>query len=156
MPSRPEDLAEWKSKQYVVIARAGMAVPSHEMSQEQIFELMMTQFKHHVSALRIPNGIPKNIYFRTCKHLEDNITNKEMHTGLSLWRKFSAIKKYVNNNITSIFVKHLGPDGNPPSGHTMDNVLLKTRKDLYEAEQEISKAKSKNPATFKKKPFKIT
>ena len=156
MPVNSELLAGVKSKQYVLFARAGVAVPSHDMFQEQIHDAMMTQFKHHVSSAKLTPGTPKNIYYRTLKHLDVEVTNKDFHTGISLWRKFSSIKKYVNNNITSIFVKHLGPDGQPPSGHTMENVLLKTRKDLFEAEQESSRAKSKNPAGHKKIGFKIT
>ena len=50
-------------------------------------------------------------------------------------------------------MKHLGPDGQPPSGQTKADIFKKTRRDLFLAEQEESKAKSKNPASFKKKPF---
>lgn len=153
MPVNSQLLAEVKSRQYVLIARAGMAVPTQEMTSEQIYESMMTQFKHHVATVRLASGRPKNLFFRTSRHLEKEVSDKELRTGTSLWRKLKAIKKYVNNNITSIFVKNLGPDGQPPSGHTMDNVLLETRNQLYDAEQEISRNKSRNPGLFKFKPF---
>lgn len=156
MPVNSELLAEVKSKQYVLIARAGMAVPTQEMSSIDIYKAMMKQFIEHAALVRLSAGTPKNIFFRTSRHLDQEVSNKDLHTGVSLWRKFKAIRKYINNNITSIFVKNLGPDGKPPSGHTMENILLKTRRQLYESEQELSRANSKNPGVYKCKPFKAT
>ena len=49
------------------------------------------------------------------------------HNGATLWRKYAAIKKDVNNNITSIYVKHLGPDGQPPSGQTKADIFKKLK-----------------------------
>jgi hypothetical protein len=152
-------LADIKSKQYMLIARAGMAIPSYEMSADQIHANMMTQFKYHVESFKLPpnlSAMPKERLFRTSNHLATEARSKDMHTGLSLWRKYSQIKKYVKSMITPIMNRHLGPDGNPPSGHNMESILFMTRQHLYEAEQLLSKNKSKNPAAFVMRPFKVS
>ena len=111
-----------KSKQFVLISRAGMAVPSYEMSAEQIHRNMSTQFRNHVENYRMPNMLakfPRNNFFRTCKHLTKVVQGKYIHTGVSLWRKFAQIRKYVNNVITPAYAKNLGPNGQLPSGFTI-------------------------------------
>lgn len=156
MPVSSDLLAEIKSRQNVLICKAGLAVPSYEMSAEKIQETILEQFKHHCKNEKYSAGQPTNLYFRTSKHCDKDVSEKDFHTGLSLWRKYSSIKKYVNNMITPLFAKCLGPDGLPPSGHNMENVLLKCRKMVFDAEQQQSKAKSKNPSQFKVKTFKPT
>lgn len=158
MLKNPRLLHDIKSKQFMLIAKAGMAVPSYEMSAEQIYDNMSTQYKCHVENYKLPQhlgNMPKERLFRTQKHLHKTVSNKDMHTGMSLWRKFAQIKKYVINVITSLYVKNLGPDGLLPSGSNKDNVLFKTRQHLFEAEQLISKSKSKNPALYKMKEFDV-
>ena len=153
MPGSSELLHEVKSQQNVLIARAGLSVPGHEMHGEEINNAMFTQFKYHVLNSRHTLDAPQDTFLRSARHLDVTCGEKDYHNGVSLWRKYSSIKKYVNNNITSIYVKHLGPDGKPPSGQTKADILKMTRRDLFNAEQEESKAKSRNPGTFKKKPF---
>ena len=153
MPPSSELLHEVKSQQNVLIARAGLSVPGHEMHGEDLNSAMFTQFKYHVLNSRHTLDAPENTFLRSSRHLDATCGDKDFHNGGTLWRKYVAIKKYVNNNITSIYVKHLGPDGQPPSGQTKADIFKKTRRDLFLAEQEESKAKSKNPASFKKKPF---
>ena len=102
MPVDSELLAGVKSKQYVLFARAGVAVPSHDMFQEQIHDAMMTQFKHHVSSAKLTPGTPKNIYYRTLKHLDIEVTNKDFHTGISLWRKFSSIHLHLRQTFGTV------------------------------------------------------
>lgn len=154
MPYSSELLAEVKSQQNVLITRAGLAVPSHDMHGKDIDIAMFDQFTNHVNITRHNFAdAPLDTFLRSSRHLDATCTDKDYHTGSTLWRKFAAIKKYVNNNITPIYVKLLGPDGKPPSGHTKENVLLKTRRNLFLSEQEESKSRSKNPLTFKAKPF---
>lgn len=154
MPQKDDELQQIKSKQYVLIAKAGLSILSAEMDSKTIFHQMFKQFKAHVDKIKLPPHYSKDIFFRTSGHLQDIVTAKEMHDGSSLWRKYSAIKKYINNQITPIFVKFLGPDGKPPSGQNMESVLLQTKKALYEQEQLAAKARSKHPPSFKMKPFK--
>ena len=159
MASESEKLAMVKSKQYVLICRAGLAIPTYEMSADQIHEHMLTQYRHHVEKYRLPPHLvkmSKDRLFRTNKHLHSTVTEKDLRTGMSLWRKFASIKKYIVNVITPIYNKNLGSDSKLPSGFNMDSILFKTRQHLYEAEQLKSKEKSKNPAAFKMTDFKVT
>jgi hypothetical protein len=147
-----------KSKQFMLISKAGMAVPSFEMSSDKIHDNMLIQYKYHVESYKLPpnlSSMPKERLFRTNKHLAKDVTNKDMHSGVSLWRKYGQIKKYVLNSITPIYMKNLGPDGQLPSGCNKENVLFITRQHLFEAEQLVSKGKSKTPANYKMKPFDI-
>jgi hypothetical protein len=47
-----------KSKQCVLIAKAGMAVPTYDMSSERLHEHIMT-FKHHVENYKLPANLAK-------------------------------------------------------------------------------------------------
>ena len=154
MPVSNEELFSIKSKQYVLIARAGLSLPSHEMDSKSIHAKMFIQFKYHVERVNLPQGFAKNTFFRTSRHLDEAVTDKEIHNGASLWRKFCAIKKYINNQITPIYVSLLGPDGLPPSGQTKETTLFNTKKILYKQEQLATKARSKHPPSYKLKPFK--
>lgn len=159
MPEKSSILADIKSKQFLLICKAGLAVPSYEMSAEQINDAMMRQYKHHVESYKLPpnlSGMPKERLFRTANHLMEKAAPKDMHTGMSLWRKYGQIKKYIVNIITPVMNKNLGPDGLLPSGRSMENVLFMTRQHLYEKEQLISKQKSKNPSAYVIKPFKVS
>ena len=153
MPVSNEELYSIKFKQYVLIARAGLSLPSHEMDSASIFANMFIQFKRHLERVKLPQGFAKNNFFRTSKHLDKAVTDKKIHDGASLWRKFCAIKKYVNNQITPTYVSLLGPDGLPPSGQTKETVLFNTKRILYKHEQLAAQARSKHPPSYKLKPF---
>ena len=154
MPPSSEELADIKSKQYVLITRAGLSIPSSEMDSKTIFAKMLEQFDYHVKRVKLPQGLAKNTYYRTSRHLDETVTEKEIHDGQSLWRKFSAIKKFVNNQITPHYVKLFGPDGLPPSGMNKETILPKTKEALYKAKQLAAKNRSKHPPSFKMKLFK--
>ena len=159
MPEKSSILADVKSKQYLLICKSGLAVPSFEMSAEQINEAMMRQFKHHVEQFKLPThftGLPKERFFRTANHLVEKAAPKDMHTGMSLWRKYGMIKKYILSVLTPTMNKNLGPDGLPPSGKSMEDVLNSTRQQVYAKEQMDSKMKSKNPGIYVMKPFKAS
>jgi hypothetical protein len=75
------------------------------------------------------------------------------HTGISLWRKYADIKKYVTNSITPFYFKCLGKDGLIPSGKSKEEILYKTRELLFKSEQEAAKSRSKNPRGYVVKEF---
>ena len=156
MPQSSELLHDIKSRQNVLITRAGLAVPSNEMKSHEIDEAIMIQFVNHVALIRHNLPCSQDGFLRSSRHCDHTVTEKDLHNGSTLWRKFLSIKKYVNNRITPLYVKNLGPDGQPPSGMTLEDILLKTRKQLHDIEQEESKARSKNPSTFKKRAFSQT
>jgi hypothetical protein len=81
MPVSNEELFSIKSKQYVLIARAGLSLPSHEMDSKSIHAKMFIQFKHHVERVKLPQGFAKNTFFRTSRHLDEAVTDKEIHNG---------------------------------------------------------------------------
>jgi hypothetical protein len=151
-------LNEVKSKQCVLIAKAGMAVPTYDMSSERLDEHIMTQFKHHVENYKLPANLakfPRNNFFRTTKHLAESVSVNDIHTGLSLWRKFASLKKYVNNVITPIYLKNLGPDGLIPSGRNHENILSQTRQHLWESEELVRKQNSKKK-TYELREFRMS
>lgn len=145
-----------KSKQFLLIARAGMSIPSYEMSLAQIQDKMMKQMHDHVAQFSQPSFIrllSKDKYFRTCKFMLNSVDPEDEHTGQSLWRKYADIKKYVINSITPFYHKCLGKDGLIPSGKSKEEILLKTRELLFKSEQEAAKARSKNPRGYVIKEF---
>ena len=87
------------------------------------------------------------------EHLDEVATDKEIHSGASLWRKLCVIKKYIN---APIYVSLLGPDGLPPSGQTKETVPFNTKRILYKHEQLAAQARSKHPPSYKLKPFKLS
>ena len=90
MPPSSEELADIKSKQYVLITRAGLSIPSSGMDSKTIFAKMLEQFDYPVKRVKLSQGLAKNTYYRTSQHLDETVTEKEIHDGQSLWRKFSA------------------------------------------------------------------
>ena len=57
MPQSSELLHEIKSRQNVLICKAGLAVPSQEMNSQQIDEAMMSQFTSHIANIRLSTKI---------------------------------------------------------------------------------------------------
>ena len=47
--------------------------------------------------------------------MNDSTSLDDEHDGISLWRKYADIKRYVINQITPFYVKCLGKDGLIPS-----------------------------------------
>lgn len=140
-------LFEVKSKQYLLIARAGMSVPTIEMGIEQIQDKMLEQFHLYVGKWNPPANlkhIPKTRFFRTNKQLADHAAKSDEHTGMTLWRKYAEIKKYIVNQITPIYAKQMGKDGHLPSGISREEVLLVTREKLFAAEQKLAALKSRS------------
>jgi hypothetical protein len=55
--------------------------------------------------------------------------------GDSLWKRWSSIKKYMNNTLIKTYYEFCGPDGFPPSGKTQDDVFALTLAKLYTIKQ---------------------
>lgn len=149
-------LTDIRSKQFLLIARAGMSIPAYEMTLPQIHVRIMKQFHEHISSFIQPPSlrlVSKDKYFRTCKFMNDTSLPDDEHDGISLWRKFADIKRYVINQITPIYLKCLGKDGLIPSGKSKEEILLKTRQLLFQSEQDTAKSKSKNPRGYVMKDF---
>jgi hypothetical protein len=59
-------LHDVKSKQYLLIARAGLAVPTQEMPIEQLWDQILVQFKCHVEKFELSchlSGLKKEVMF---------------------------------------------------------------------------------------------
>ena len=96
----------------------------------------------------------ENAEWRPITQFWRHINHANKLRGKSLCRKYSAIKNFVNNQITPHYIKLLGPDGLPPSGMNKETILLKTKEALCKAEQLAAKNQPKHPPSFKMKPFK--
>ena len=145
-----------RSKQFLLIARTDMSIPSYEMSLGQIQDKIMTQMHSHESFFIQPSSIrllSKDKYLRTCKYMNATVDADDRHNGISLWRKYADIKKYVTNGITPFYFKCLGKDGLIPSGKFKEEILLKTRELLFKSEQDAAKNRSKNPRGYVVKEF---
>ena len=116
------------------ITRAGLAVPSNEMKSHEIDETIMIQLVNHIDLTHHNLPCSQDAFLRSSRHCDHIVMEKDLHNGSTLWRKYLSIKKYVNNQITPLYVKNLGPDGQPPSGMTLEDILLRTRKQLHDIE----------------------
>lgn len=153
MPIQSLELFNIKSRQYLLITKAALNVPSQEMHSKSIYSCITKQYKAQTDKIKLPQGYAKNIFWRSSRHLDKEVPDSELHDGASLWRKFCAIKKVINNVITPAYVSFLGLDGLPPSGQTKEQILLKTAKLVFDQDQLAARARSKNPAAYKLKPF---
>ena len=99
-------LHDVKAKQYFLIARAGLAVRTEDMSVEQLWEQMYIQFKGHLLKFSFSGhlvNLQKGIMFRKVKHLDEekNIDPSDIHNGTTLWRKYLEIKRYIGSTISA-------------------------------------------------------
>jgi hypothetical protein len=152
-------LNDVKSKQYLLIARAGLAVPTQEMPIEQLWEQILTQYEGHVAKFQFSghlSGLKKEVMFRRTKHLNDekNIVPLEyFHNGMTLWRKYGEIKRYLQNTISSSWDSLMGPDGNIPSGKNLDDMLLRTRELSFMRDEESKEKRSNKKGGYSKEEF---
>lgn len=152
-------LHDVKSKQYLLIARAGLAVPTQEMPIEQLWEQILTQYKGHVAKFQFSghlSGLKKEVMFRRTKHLNDEkdiVPLEDIHNGMTLWRKYGEIKRYLQNTISSSWDSLMGPDGNIPSGKNLDDMLLRTREISFMRDEESKEKRSKKKGGYSKEEF---
>ena len=145
-------LTDIRSKQFLLIARAGMSIPAYEMSPPQIHVRIMKQFHEHISSFIQPPSL-RLIHLRTCKFMNDTTSPDDEHDGISLWRKYADIKRCVINQINPFYVKCLGKDGLIPCGKSKEEILLKKRQLLFQSDEDTAKTKSKNPRVYVMKDF---
>jgi hypothetical protein len=128
---------EIKLKQYVLIAKAGLAVvESKEKGMNSIEDYLLTQFTEAVKAYTLPPvfaGFDINSFLRT-KNFNvplEKLEASDLHTGSSLWRKYKEIRLVITHELGALLAKKL-PGGQPPSGKSMSEILLSVRKDWFE------------------------
>ena len=150
---------EIKLKQYVLIAKAGLAVvESKEKGINSIEDYLLTQFTEAVKAYTLPPtfaGFDQNAFLRT-KNFNVSVEKLEatdLHTGASLWRKYKEIRLVITHELGALLAKKL-PGGQPPSGKSMAEILLSVRKEWFETCEKVREEKSKKEkGTFKKHAF---
>lgn len=148
-----------KMKQYVLIAKAGLAVvESKEKGMNLIEDYLLLQFTEAVKAYTLPAsflGFDKNAFLRT-KNFNvplDKLEATDLHTGSSLWRKFKEIRLVTTHELGALLSKKL-PGGQPPSGKSMSEILVNVRKEWFESCEKMREEKSRNQkGTFKKHSF---
>ena len=85
-------LHDVKSKQYLLIARAGLAVPTQEMPIEQLGEQFLTQYKGLVAKFQFSghlSGLKQEVMFRRAKYLNDEkdiVPLEDIHCGGNMGR----------------------------------------------------------------------
>ena len=152
-------LHDVKSKQYLLIAKAGLAAMTEDMSSEQLWEKIYNQFKGHVSKFTFSghlSDLKKEVLFRRTKHLNDEkdiVPLDDIHNGFTLWRKYGEIKRYIQSTITSSWDSLMGPDGNIPSGKNLDDMLLETRRLSFNKDEEQKAKKSKKKGGYEIQEF---
>lgn len=150
---------EIKQKQYVLIAKAGLAVvESKEKGMNSIEDYLLTQFNEAVKAFILPPGFAgfdRNAFLRT-KNFNTPVEKLEatdLHTGSSLWRKYKEIRLIITHELGALLAKKL-PGGQPPSGKSMAEILLSVRKDYFESCEKQREEKSrKDKGKFKPNTF---
>ena len=125
----PLQMSRFKSAQYLLIARAGLAVPqmsampSESLETHILIEMTEDAFKDQNNVL---NGLDKNVMLRTkgC----NSLTAKpgDLHSGCSLWRKYGDIKRVILNELSNDF-ESLKVNGQPRSGQTIEDLLEEVR-----------------------------
>lgn len=147
-----------KSKQYVLITKAGLAVSqSKEKGKGSLEQQILTEYSEAVIAIHLPpsfNGFDRNALMRTKNyHVEiSRLEASDLHTGGTLWRKYKEIRLILMNDFAPQLSKKL-PGGQPPSGKSYSEVLVAVRKEIYNMYEDISEKKSKALKGYKRHPF---
>ena len=139
-----------KSFQYVCIVKAGLAVcGEQEMKKKEVEKEIFEEFTMAVNALQLSleiQGINREILLRSKNYVVKVCKEDDYHDGESVWRKFGEIKRVVVNDFTELYMKNL-PGGQLPSGKSKEEIIEKTRKDVF-LRQELAK----NPKSTKTCP----
>jgi hypothetical protein len=149
-------VSDVKLKQFVLIAKAGLAIgESKEKAKGTIEKDMMNEFRQAVNTFILPpsfNGFDRLCLLRSKNFLVtvDKLKATDLHTGSSLWRKFKELRLFLMNELSPMLAKRL-PGGQPPSGKTMAEILVAVRKEAWD-NAELKNAKSEGDV---KKPFDI-
>ena len=114
-------VSDIKSKQFMLITKAGLAVcETSEKGQAQIEKCLMEQFTEAVKACVLPQifvNFNREAFFRT-KNFGTSISDvdsSDLHTGATLWRKFKEIRLILMNEFSPLLASKM-PGGILPSG----------------------------------------
>ena len=128
---------EIKMKQYVLIAKAGLAVTAMKEKNISLLEdSIFLEFTAAVTACQLPqsfDGFIKSHFLRTksFKTSLEKLDSGDLHTGGSLWRKFKEIKLVLMNDFAPVLSKKL-PGGQLPSGKSMAEILVAVRREIFD------------------------
>ena len=120
---------EIKMKQYVLIAKAGLAVTAMKEKNISLLEdSIFLKFTAAVTACQSPqsfDGFIKSHFLRrkSFKTSLEKLDSGDLHSGGSLWRKFKEIKIVLMNDFAPVLSKKL-PGGQLPSGRAWQRYLL--------------------------------
>ena len=132
---------DFKSTQYLLIAKAGLAVADSEETNMEILQTgILNEFKLAVAGAVLPealHGLDRNIFLRTKSFWAASAKPGELHSGCSLWRKYGEIRRVVVNDLSAALEK-LKVNGQPRSGLTLADLLEDVRVGTY------SKKKAQN------------
>jgi hypothetical protein len=149
---------DMKLKQYLLIAKAGLAVgESREKAKSTILNDIMKEFVLAVEKFNVPasfGNFDRQVMLRT-KNFSvplNRLDASDLHTGASLWRKFKEIRLVVMNDLANMLAKKL-PGGQPPSGKSMDEILLAVRQEAHTLNQDEAQKKSKAKGGYTRHVF---
>ena len=115
-------MSRFKSAQYLLISRAGLAVSQMgPMASESIENHILQEMTEGVEAFKdqnnVLNGLNTNVMLRTKGFNTLSAKPGDLHSGCSLWRKYGEIKRVILNELSSDF-ESLKVNGQPRSGQT--------------------------------------
>ena len=122
-------MSRFKSAQYLLISRAGLAVSqmppmaSESLETHILIEMTEDAFKDQNNVL---NGLDKNVMLRTKGFNSFTAKPGDLHSGCSLWRKYGDIKRVILNELSNDF-ESLKVNGQPRSGQTIEDLLEEVR-----------------------------
>ena len=76
----------------------------------------------HLSCV-ISIGIDRSLLLKSRGFSSPVTKGGDLHTGVSLWRKYREIKSFIINDISDILAWNM----HPPSGLPLDDMFLRTR-----------------------------
>ena len=116
-----------KTVQFLLVVRAGLAViKNSEKSLDILHFDSLLEFTAAVKNYRLDTAmsdIDKSVFMRTKNFLNPSCKPSDAHIGESVWRKFKDIRRYIANEMNSVFTQCL-PGDQLPSGKSMENILL--------------------------------
>ena len=124
-------MSRFKSAQYLLVSRAGLAVSQMSaMPSESLETHILIEMTHGVEDFQdlsnVLNGLDKNVMLRTKGFNSLTAKPGDLHSGCSLWRKYGDIKRVILNELSNDF-ESLKVNGQPRSGQTIEDLLEEVR-----------------------------
>lgn len=152
-------VSDIKSKQFMLITKAGLAVcETKEKGQAQIEKCLMEEFTEAVKGCVLPqifSNFNREAFFRT-KNFGTSISDidsNDLHTGATLWRKFKEIRLILMNEFSPLLASKM-PGGILPSGKSFAEILLIMRRQLHDRIEDLAEKRSKAVKGYKRNIFK--